>query len=85
MDDKEFNSLADATLAQIEHALEASEADIDFELAAGGVLEIEFEMAAKSSSIVIVLAEKYGSPPRLAVSTFGAMVKFGSILAMARS
>ncbi len=47
MDDKEFNSLADATLAQIEHALEASEADIDFELAAGGVLEIEFENGSK--------------------------------------
>lgn len=47
MDDKEFNSLADATLTQIEHALEASEADIDFELAAGGVLEIEFENGSK--------------------------------------
>ena len=50
MDDKEFNSLADATLMQIEHALEASEADIDFELAAGGVLEIEF---ADGSKIIV--------------------------------
>lgn len=50
MDDKEFNSLADATLTQIEHALETSEADIDFELAAGGVLEIEF---ADSSKIIV--------------------------------
>ncbi len=47
MDDKEFNNLADATLARIEHALEASEADIDFELAAGGVLEIEFGDGSK--------------------------------------
>ncbi|PKO92894.1 MAG: iron donor protein CyaY [Betaproteobacteria bacterium HGW-Betaproteobacteria-10] len=47
MDDKEFNRLADVTLAQIEQALEASEADIDFELAAGGVLEIEFADASK--------------------------------------
>jgi CyaY protein len=47
MDDKEFNSLADVTLARIEAALEASEADIDFELAAGGVLEIEFENGSK--------------------------------------
>ena len=50
MDDKEFNSLADATLARIESALEASEADIDFELAAGGVLEIEF---ADGSKIIV--------------------------------
>jgi len=50
MDDKEFNSLADATLTRIEQALEASEADIDFELAAGGVLEIEF---ADGSKIIV--------------------------------
>jgi CyaY protein len=47
MDDKEFNSLADATLSRIELALEASEADVDFQLAAGGVLEIEFENGSK--------------------------------------
>jgi CyaY protein len=35
------------TLARIEAALEASDADIDFELAAGGVLEIEFENGSK--------------------------------------
>ena len=42
MDDKEFNALAEAQLAKIDAALEACGADIDFELAAGGVLEIEF-------------------------------------------
>jgi len=47
MDDKEFNGLADAVLARIDAALEACDADIDFELAAGGVLEIEFEDASK--------------------------------------
>ena len=47
MDDKEFNALADAILARIEAALEASGADIDFELAAGGVLEIEFVDGSK--------------------------------------
>ena len=47
MDDKEFSSLADATLSRIELALEASEADVDFELAAGGVLVIEFENGSK--------------------------------------
>ena len=47
MDDKEFNTLADATLAQIDAALEASAADIDSQLAAGGVLEIEFDDGSK--------------------------------------
>lgn len=50
MDDKNFNSLADATLARIEAALEACGADLDFELGAGGVLEIEF---ADDSKIIV--------------------------------
>jgi CyaY protein len=50
MDDKEFNALADAMLGRIEAALEASAADLDFELAAGGVLEIEF---ADGSKIIV--------------------------------
>ncbi|MFZ2266067.1 MAG: iron donor protein CyaY [Azonexus sp.] len=47
MEDKEFNALADAALTRIDAALEASGADIDFELAAGGVLEIEFADGGK--------------------------------------
>jgi len=47
MDDKEFNTLADATLARIDAALEASGADVDSQLAAGGVLEIEFDDGSK--------------------------------------
>lgn len=50
MDDKDFNRLADETLARIEAALEASGADLDFELGAGGVLEIEF---ADDSKIIV--------------------------------
>lgn len=50
MEDKEFNALADGILARIESALEASDADLDFELAAGGVLEIEF---ADGSKIIV--------------------------------
>ena len=50
MDDKDFNRRADATLARIEAALEASDAEIDFELGAGGVLEIEF---ADGSKIIV--------------------------------
>lgn len=50
MDEKEFGGLADAVMARIEAALEAAEADIDFELAAGGVLEIEF---ADGSKIIV--------------------------------
>jgi CyaY protein len=47
MDDKEFNRLAEQTLARIEAVLENCAADVDFELAAGGVLEIEFADASK--------------------------------------
>lgn len=47
MDDKEFNALADAVLARIESALEASDADLDFEPAPGGILEIEFDDGSK--------------------------------------
>ena len=47
MDEKAFNALADAALGKIEDALEACSAVSDFELAAGGVLEIEFEDDSK--------------------------------------
>ena len=50
MDDKEFNRLAEAALAGIEAALEASNGDLDFELKASGVLEIEF---ADGSKIIV--------------------------------
>ena len=50
MEDKEFNQVADATLARIEDALERCPAEIDFELVAGGVLEIEF---ADGSKIIV--------------------------------
>ncbi len=47
MDEREFLDLADAQLAAIESALEASEADFDFEMKDGGVLELEFADASK--------------------------------------
>jgi len=50
MDDSEFNALAGQAMDRIEAALEASAADIDFELASGGVLEIEF---ADGSKIIV--------------------------------
>ena len=50
MADKEFNALADRIPARIDAALEASAVDIDFELAAGGVLEVEF---ADGSKIIV--------------------------------
>lgn len=50
MEDSEFNTQAGLALARIDAALEACAADLDFELAAGGVLEIEF---ADGSKIII--------------------------------
>jgi CyaY protein len=50
MDEGEFNPLADAMLARVEQALERCDADIDFELAAGGIIEIE---CANGTKIII--------------------------------
>lgn len=50
MDDKEFAQQAEVALAAIEQALEDCGADLDFELAAGGILEIEF---ADRSKIIV--------------------------------
>jgi len=47
MNETDFEALAGAALAKIEQALEASGVDADFELKAGGVLEIEFADASK--------------------------------------
>ena len=41
MTDTEFNQLTDETFRQIEAALENADGDVDFELAAGNVLEID--------------------------------------------
>ncbi len=50
MNESEFATLAGLALAEIEQRLEASDADLDFELASGGVLEIEF---ADGSKIIV--------------------------------
>src|ERR1700741_2551840 len=47
MEEREFESRATAALESIERALEACGAEIDFELKAGGILEIEFDDGAK--------------------------------------
>lgn len=47
MEESEFNALAEKTLAAIEAGLENSGADLDFELGAGGVLEVEFADGSK--------------------------------------
>lgn len=47
MNESEFSKLADATLAAIERAIERSGAEIDYELQAGGVLELEFADGSK--------------------------------------
>lgn|SRR5690606_18075847 len=50
MEEREFNAQADQMLAQIEQLLEACEADIDFELKDGGVLEIS---CANGSKVIV--------------------------------
>lgn len=47
MEEREFNGLADAMLSRIEQALDACDADIDFELKDGGVLEVTCENGSK--------------------------------------
>lgn len=47
MTDSEFEALADAALAQIERALEASGVDADVQTKGTGMLEIEFEDGSK--------------------------------------
>lgn len=47
MEETEFNTLAETVLAKIEQALDACEADIDYELQPGGVLELEFGDGSK--------------------------------------
>lgn len=50
MTESEFNLLADAALERIDAGLEASGADLDWELKDGGVLEIE---CADGSKIIV--------------------------------
>ena len=47
MTESEYTRLADATLNKIEQALEAIDDGVDFELAAGGILEVEFDNGSK--------------------------------------
>jgi CyaY protein len=50
MNDSEFNALADVAFKHIEAGLDASDADLDFEMPSTGVLEIEF---ADRSKIIV--------------------------------
>jgi len=47
MTETEYRQLADAAFAHIESVLEHAANDLDYELAAGGVLEIEFDNGSK--------------------------------------
>lgn len=62
MTDSEFNALADAALAQIEAGLEASDADLDFEMASAGVLEVEFADGSK------IIVNRHGSAKEIWVA-----------------
>lgn len=50
MTESEYTRLADATFQKLEHALEQAGGDLDYELSAGGILEIEFE----NGSVIVV-------------------------------
>ena len=47
MDEREFDTLAEAAMASLEQALEACGAEIDFEVKPGGILEIDFADGGK--------------------------------------
>lgn len=47
MTESEYTRLADDTLRRVEHAMEAVDDGLDFELAPGGILEVEFENGSK--------------------------------------
>jgi len=65
MDDKEFDARAAAVLARLEAAVEASGAAIDFELAAGGVLELEFADGSK------IIVNRHGAAREMWVAARG--------------
>ncbi len=47
MNDAEFEKLADAALAKVEAALEASGLELDLELKEGGIVEAQFQDGSK--------------------------------------
>lgn len=47
MEETEFNTLAEATLVRVEHALDACSVEIDYEVQPGGMLELEFNDGSK--------------------------------------
>jgi CyaY protein len=47
MNENDFEALSGAALERLESALEAHATDADFELKAGGILEIEFDDGSK--------------------------------------
>jgi len=47
MNESDFEAQASATLAALERALEDCGEDLDFELKAGGILELEFDDGSK--------------------------------------
>lgn len=62
MDETTFNTLADATLAEVEQRLETSGADVDFEFPSAGVFEIEFADGSK------MIVNRHGSAQEIWVA-----------------
>ena len=78
MDDKDFNRLADEMLGRIEAALEASDADLDFELALVACWKSSLSTIARSSSIDMLSPRKSGLRPGQVASISAGMVPPGA-------
>lgn len=48
MDERTFSVLAEATLFELEEALDSCGVDLDFEMTPGGILELEFRDGSKA-------------------------------------
>mgnify|MGYP001323095857 CR=1 FL=1 len=55
MTDAEFDALAGTTLQRLEQALDSCDADLDYEVQPGGVLELEFADGSK------IIVNRHGS------------------------
>jgi len=85
MNDSDFDRLADETLERVSRALDASGIDCDWELKAGGVLEIEFEDGSRMIVNRHSVAQQIWVAARSGDITSGSTARAGSTRATAPS